>query len=158
MTAAEQALAYARDRGWPVFPTELVRRPDGTLDKVPCVKWAKNEADRVAVDARNPDRIKSWWRRWPDAAISVPTGRRSGIVVLDIDVKQGRNGFDTLAELGKAMLPATPIAHTPSGGTHVYFARTELEIRNSAGGKGLGLGLDIRGDGGAIVLPSANSG
>jgi hypothetical protein len=46
----------------------------------------------------------------------------------------------------------------PWGGVHVYFARTEFEIRNSAGEKGLGLGLDIRGDGGQVVLPSKNSG
>jgi hypothetical protein len=158
VSAAEQALAYARDRGWPVFPTKLVPRPDGTFDKVPCVKWAKDEADRAAVDARDPSTIRKWWRRWPEAVISIPTGSRSGIIVLDIDCKKGRNGFDTLADLGKAILPDTPISHTPSGGVHVYFARTELEIRNSAGTKGLGTGLDIRGDGGQVVLPSSDSG
>src|SRR5262249_1171336 len=46
----------------------------------------------------------------------------------------------------------TPIAHTPSGGVHVYFAcNPAVEIRNSAGTKGLG--LDVRGDGGQVVVP-----
>jgi hypothetical protein len=155
-TAVDHALAYAKR--WPVFPTRLVRRADGTFDKIPCVKWAKIEADRAAVDARDPATIRKWWTRWPDAVISIPAGARSGVVVLDIDCKNGRNGFDTLADLGLAILPDTPISHTPSGGVHVWFARTKLEIRNSAGIKGLGLGLDIRGDGGQVVLPSPNSG
>lgn len=60
--------------------------------------------------------------------------------------------------LGKSILPTTPIGHTPSDGVHVYFSCIDLEIRNSAGTKGLGLGLDIRGEGGQVVLPSPNSG
>jgi hypothetical protein len=152
MTPAEQALAYARDRGWPVFPTRLVRRPNGGIDKIPCIKEWPTTA------SRDPDQIRAWWRRWPDAVISIPTGLPSGIIILDIDVKDGRNGFDTLADLGRAILPDTPISHTPSGGVHVWFARTDVEIRNSAGAKGLGTGLDIRGDGGQVVLPSPDSG
>jgi hypothetical protein len=140
------ALAYVEERGWPIFPTRLVRRPDGTFDKIPCVKWGTRAS-------RDPAMIRLWWERWPDAVISVPTGKPSGVVVLDIDCKKGRNGFDTLADLGKAILPDTPMSHTPSGGLHMFFARTEFEIRNSAGGKGLGVGLDIRGDGGQVVLP-----
>jgi Bifunctional DNA primase/polymerase, N-terminal len=151
MMPLDDALAYARERGWPIFPTRLVPRSDGTLDKVPCVKWGKGASRDSAI-------IREWWRRWPDAAVSIPTGEPSGIIVLDIDCKKGRNGFDTLADLGKAILPDTPMSHTPSGGVHVFFARTDITIRNSAGQKGLGVGLDIRGDGGALVLPSPNSG
>jgi Bifunctional DNA primase/polymerase, N-terminal len=49
------------------------------------------------------------------------------------------------------------MSHTPSGGVHIWFARTGT-IRNSAGTKGLGVGLDIRGDGGQVVIPSPHSG
>jgi hypothetical protein len=154
MTPVEQALAYAKR--WPVFPTALVVRANGKTDKVPLVKWAKAEKDRAAVDARDPINIKRWWRRWPNAVISMPTGQRSGAVVLDIDVKAGVNGFDTLADLdvGLGALPETWVTHTPSGGVHVWFSvHPSVEIRNSQGGKGLGLGLDVRGDGGQVVLP-----
>jgi hypothetical protein len=50
----------------------------------------------------------------------MPTGEATGFVVLDIDVKRpDANGFDTLAELGRAILRNTPMVHTASGGLHV---------------------------------------
>jgi Bifunctional DNA primase/polymerase, N-terminal len=137
-----QALDYAA-RGWPVFPTR---------HKIPCIKDWPNAA------SCDPAQIEAWWKQWPDAVISIPTGERTGVIVLDVDVRNTRSGFDTLADLGKPILPETPISHTPSGGVHVWFARTELAIRNSAGIKGLGAMLDIRGDGGQVVLPSLSSG
>jgi hypothetical protein len=150
MTAWE-AIAYAHDPGWPVFPSKLVRRANGKLDKVPLIKDWANAA------SCDPTQIYAWWRKWPDAVISIPTGARTGVIVLDIDIRDDRNGFDTLHALGKDSLPETPISHTRSGGVHLWFARTDLAIRNSAGTKGLGPGLDIRGDGGQVVLPSVNS-
>ncbi|HKD37293.1 MAG TPA: bifunctional DNA primase/polymerase, partial [Pirellulales bacterium] len=77
----------------------------------------------------------------------------SGIVVLDIDTKHGVNGFDSLAELGRSALPETPMAHTPHGGLHLYFAeRPNLTIRCSE--SVIGPGLDVRGEGGSITLPT----
>jgi hypothetical protein len=101
--------------------------------------------------------ITAWWRTWADALIGTPTGRVSGRVVLDIDVKDpARNGFDTLADLGRAILPETPMAHTASGGVHVYFDPGDHELRCSAGL--LGPGIDVRGDGGYVIIPSPDSG
>lgn len=135
-------LTYA-DRGWPVFPCGADKRP------------------RIAGGFRNasrdPEEIEAWWRRWPDALIGVPTGRASGLVILDIDVKDpARYGFDSLDDLGQSILPTTWLAHTRSGGLHVYFAAIATEIRNSAGK--LGPGLDVRGEGGYVVVPSPGSG
>jgi hypothetical protein len=103
--------------------------------------------------------IREWWRRWPGALVGVPTGRSSAIVV-DIDRKNGIDGFDALDELGAAILPDTPLAHTASGGLHVYFRAPDSIIRNTAGarGRGLGRGLDLRGDGGYVIVPSPGSG
>jgi hypothetical protein len=144
--ALDAALAYSA-RGWPVFPVLLIRR-NGKLDKQPLIKDWGNAASRDLTQ------IEKWWRWRPDAVIGIPTGRHSGIIVLDIDIKDGRNGFDTLADLGKPILPVTPLAHTASGGVHAYFAdRSDIEIRNSSGGKGVGVGLDIRGTGGFVVTP-----
>jgi len=81
-------------------------------------------------------------------------------VVVDVDRKSGFDGFDILDELGAAILPETPLAHTPSGGLHIYFQSTSPAIRNTAGarGRGLGGGLDLRGDGGYVIAPAPGSG
>jgi hypothetical protein len=145
MSALDQALAYAATRGWPLFPAR---------NKQPVFKgWV----EKASTD---PARLSAWWKLWPDADIGIPTGRKSGLVVLDIDVKDPRAyGFDTLAELGLAILPETPLAHTRSGGVHIYFAcHPAVDIRNSVGPSGLGPGVDIRGTGGLVILPSEGSG
>ena len=36
--------------------------------------------------------IRRWWKKWPDAMPATPTGRRNGVAVLDIDLKDGKNG------------------------------------------------------------------
>jgi hypothetical protein len=138
-------LTYAA-RGWPVFPCRAT-------NKIPLIKrWGE-------IASRNPAQIEAWWRKSPDALIGVPTGKRTGVIVLDIDTKDPRAyGFDTLADLGLAILPDTPMAHTRSGGLHLYFACIAQEIRNSAGKSGLGPGLDVRGEGGFVIVPSPGSG
>jgi hypothetical protein len=82
--------------------------------------------------------------------------------VLDVDVKDDRaNGYDALDALGFAVLPETPMVHTASGGLHLYFARPDHpEIRNTAGdrGRGIGPGLDWRGEGGYVIVPAPGSG
>jgi hypothetical protein len=141
--ALDAALAYAR-LGYPIFPCKP------WPDKSPLTRNGFKDASRY------PAQIEAWWSRRPDAIIGMPTGRASGINILDIDIKGPlAYGFDSLDALGHPALPDTPLAHTPSGGVHLYF-RADKEIRNSAGK--LGPGLDTRGDGGYIILPSAGSG
>jgi hypothetical protein len=88
----------------------------------------------------------------------VPTGKASGFVALDIDIKDDlANGFDSLDFLGHSVMPNTPAVHTASGGVHFYFAiSAKRELRNSAGL--LGPGLDVRGEGGYVIVPSPGSG
>jgi putative DNA primase/helicase len=149
--AGEAALGYARS-GWPVFPCQW----QGQHRKGPLIERGLNAA------THDEAQIHDWWHRWPVALIGVPTGRASGFVVLDVDVKRaGVNGIDTLAELGFAVLPDTPLVHTASGGLHLDFAAPDHpEIRNTAGeqGSGIGRGLDWRGQGGYVIVPSPGSG
>jgi putative DNA primase/helicase len=143
-------LTYAH-RGWPVFPCNW----RGERRKKPLVRdW-----DEVA--SHDPMQIETWWTRWPKALIGVPTGQALGFVVLDVDIKDPRAyGFDTLDELGFTILPVTRMVHTSSNGLHLHFAAGEREIRNTAGskGRGIGPGLDWRGEGGYVILPSNGSG
>jgi putative DNA primase/helicase len=147
-TPLAAALAYTR-RGWPVFPCHW----QGGRRKRPLIEHGLHAATTGQVQ------ICRWWTRWPAALIGLPTGKASGFVVLDIDTKDpAANGYDTLKALGRATLPDTPMVHTASGGLHAYFATIDIEIRNSVGRGGLGPGLDVRGEGGYVIVPSPGSG
>jgi hypothetical protein len=137
---ARLALCFAADyvaRGWRIFPMRHDKRPltahgslDATLDAV---------------------QIEKWWQGWPDALIAIATGKPSRVVALDVDIRPGVHGPDALEALDVAFHPATPTAHTPSGGYHIFFAWPGHYVKTIAGK--LGRGLDIRGDGGSIILP-----
>lgn len=130
------ARSYA-EKGWQSFPLK-------PKDKVPFLKWAE-------VATCNTQMLNGWFDNYPDANIGIACGKRSGIIVLDVDA--GHGGYESLTQLtdkhGK--LPETPVSKTGSGGEHIFFKHPGIEIRNSAGK--LGQGLDIRSDGGYVVAP-----
>lgn len=118
----------------------------------PCRPGGKSPLTARGLLDATTDRatIEQWWKRWPDANVAVRTGRESGIVVLDVD---GGDGLESLRRLEaeNGPLPVTTSVVTPRGGQHYHFEHPGFEIRNSAGV--LGVGLDIRGDGGYVLVP-----
>ena len=126
----------------PVFPCKA--------DKTPYTKNGFKDATTDQV------RINAWWNRWPIANPAMPTGYLSGIFVLDVD--QDKWGFGSLEALEEkhGELPATFTVKTGGGGLHYYFKLPQnVEIRNSAGK--LGRGLDVRGEGGYVLLPGSTT-
>jgi hypothetical protein len=85
------------------------------------------------------------WARNPGTLVSVPTGKISGISVLDVDL--GKGG-DAWWEKNRGRLPKTRMHETRSGGLHVLFAHRD-GIRNTAGR--IAKGIDTRGEGGYCV-------
>ncbi len=113
--------------------------------------------NRGFIDATTDEvQIRAWWKQYPDAAIGVPTGRRSQWVVLDVDMdlKKGKNGEATLRELQSEQgetLPETLAWRTPRGGRHLVFRWPDREVACNTDHPGSG--LDIRGDGGYVIVP-----
>lgn len=99
----------------------------------------------------DPNVIRQWWRKTPDANIGMATGAISGVWVLDIDGEQGENSLKEL-ELKHGQLPPTVEVITGGGGRHLYFLWPQQGIISNSAGR-LGQGLDVRGNGGYVVVP-----
>jgi hypothetical protein len=138
----QAAYQYAR-LGWAVFPL------------IPGDKRPLPGSNGFKDATKDPEAVEAIWRKYPNANIGLACGAISGVYVVDIDVdlEKGTNGFNTLAERG-ITLPATVSQRTPRGGRHLFFT-SDTEIRNQ---QGVLPSIDIRGDGGYVVLaPSVRS-
>lgn len=135
-TLSRNAALEMAARGTLVFPC----RPYGPDKKAP--HYARGLLERGYLDASmDPDLIERWWAMWPEALIGMPTGARTGLMVVDED----RPG--ALDALG---LPATYTVRTAGGGRHAYLWHIE-GIRNSA--SLLSEGVDVRAEGGYVIVP-----
>lgn len=133
MTLREVALVYAR-RGWAVFPLKA-------KDKTPATRHGFKDA------TTNPSVVRRLWAN-PARNIGIATGPASGLLVVDIDPRNG--GDATWAALTADKPPVqTRTAATGGGGTHLLFRWPEGKLLK---GK-LGDGIDIKGHGGYIVAP-----
>ena len=133
----EAALA-ALARGWSVIP--VLER-----SKRPAFAWREFQS-RCA----RPAELEVWLHHMPKANIAAVTGALSGLVVVDVDPAHG--GDKSLADLEREIgkLPPTVEAKTGGGGRHFYFAHPGGHVGNRAG---ILPGIDVRGDGGVIVMP-----
>jgi hypothetical protein len=93
--------------------------------------------------------IRAWWARWPNALIGVPTGKRSGFNVIDIDRKNGKDGTKAIPNWPNL---SPVIALTVSNGIHLWF-RSTGEVR---GRNGLFEGVDLKADGGYVIVPPSS--
>jgi bifunctional DNA primase/polymerase-like protein/primase-like protein len=134
-------LAWARN-GKPVFPC----RPGG---KEPLTK-------RGHLDATtDPRKIHMWWNRYPGANIGIPTGKRSGIFVVDHDIyKEATASLEEVEAILGPVSKGVTIA-TGSGGRQYVFRYPEgSNIRNATD---VLPGVDIRGEGGYILAPGSTT-
>jgi len=131
------ALHYA-EQGWPVFPCNW----RGT--KAPLLPGGHNAA------STDPEQIIKWWTRWPGAASA---RRPASLVVLDVDMRDDRDGFATLAALlGTAELPQTRTAQRRAAAC-IFISRCPRRLSaHTTGASGR------RGLGGFVLLPAAGTG
>ena len=144
MTNFAERAAPVVAQGMPVFP--CWEKPNGKHPNGKNPRTAHGFKD-ATTDA---GQIAAWAEQWPDALVGVPTGKLSGLFVLDVDVKNGKDGFATLKAKGWK-LPATRTHRTKNGdGAHYLFRAPDgIVLKSSA--SNLGDGLDTRGAGGYII-------
>ncbi len=103
--------------------------------------------------SHSSEQVEQWWEQSPAANIGLPTGTGNGIVVVDVDVKDGKAGKESLRALQKGCGAFQTLAiQTPTGGYHFYFSSHDPEIGNRTAMRN---GIDIRGNGGYVVAPSS---
>jgi hypothetical protein len=128
------ALALAR-RGKKIFP---------------CKPASKEPACLRGFEAATTDaaQIDKWWREDRFRSVALATGQVNDIDVLDLD----DGGETTVALLEEQYGPIPPSVEVISGGggRHVYLKHIP-GARNSI--RGLGEGLDYKGDGGYVLVP-----
>jgi hypothetical protein len=148
------ALLYAR-MGWRVVPLHAVREGGGcTCGRSECTSPGKHPrlVDWTEEATDDPETIQGW--RWPTWNLGVVTGAGSGFIVLDVDGERGRASLGQLLQQ-HGPLPATTQAETGRGGTHYLLEHPGFRVSNSS--SKLAPGLDVRGDGGQIVVPPSRT-
>jgi P4 family phage/plasmid primase-like protien len=99
--------------------------------------------------SRDPYQIGVWEKQFPNCNWGVDCGG-SGLVVIDVDPKDG--GFTSIETLESEVgpLPTTLRSRTGSGGMHLFYRSTTVEVPSRVGWL---KGVDIRSRGGYVVLP-----
>ena len=148
---------------YPVFPCrrapeELIVRgvPKLFKEKTPLVPHGLDDA------TQDPDQIRAWWGRWPEALVAVVTGSATRLVVVDYDIHKADAAAEEWIGAHSNELLATRVHGTLSGGRH-YFYRTPQghEYRNGVCLTLDGLarrGIDVRAERGYIIWWPAHGG
>ena len=98
--------------------------------------------------------IRSWWSRWPKAAIGLRTGEASGVFAVDIDPRHGGDVSLEYVEATHGQLPETVESQTGGGGRHLLLNWPGRPVPCSTGK--IASGIDVKGDGGYIILPPSD--
>lgn len=123
----------------PVFPC--------SPDKSPRVKRGFHDATQDEAT------IRKWWGQWPDSLVGVPTGQRTGLVVIDYDPDNANNATHSWLAEHTDLLCSTRVHKTARGGMHYVFRSNE---RYQTGtdlvlGGSPRRGIDLRANGGYVI-------
>jgi hypothetical protein len=159
----DAALEYA-GHGWHVHPLRVKLKTPATY----------NGFDDATTDA---DTLKAWWADThvkigqtkendpndstkritvvhytsPDLNLGIATGKKSGLVVIDLDPDKGGTPLALQALYGE--LPETLCQRTGSGGLHLLYHYPEGINYIKCSQSVLAPGIDVRADGGYICAP-----
>jgi len=132
MSSHADAEAWRR-RGFRVFPLY-------PFSKVAAIKSFPERA------SNDPVQVLQFWEERDNANVGVAAG--DGLLVIDVDVKDGKPGLESMRELGLDFETLT--VRTPSGGFHLYY-----EFPQNVSNNILRPGLDVRSRGCYVLAPGS---
>ena len=125
----------------------------------PCIANAKLPLLKAypVMASRDPATIEKWGRKYPGCNWGISTSRfgdDKALLVIDVDCKNGKNGDATLDALESDgfAFPLTLQTRTPTGGRHLFYT---VDAPVKQGVDVLGVGLDVRSQGGYVVAPGS---
>lgn len=139
MKAVDIALIVARRV--PVFPCNIEKRPieKGGFHTATC----------------DPEALRRMFAHPTATLIGMPTGRITGLSVLDLDTTRHHEALNWIQH-HRTDLPQTLVVQTRSGGEHWFFLH-QPGLRSTT--KLFGIpGIDVRAEGGYVILWSAHGG
>jgi hypothetical protein len=138
------------ERGWPVFVLGRSKRP---VANCPSCKDAGQDHDRAACPCLtchgfyaatlDPDRLAAMLAAVPRGLLAIRTGRVSGLLVADIDPRNG-------GRLDRDLMAPTAAVATGGGGWHLFYRHPGVPTLAALPGRA---GIDLKGDGGYVTAP-----
>jgi bifunctional DNA primase/polymerase-like protein len=160
VAAALAAALAAADTGWPVFVLGRSRRPvancracraAGRAHRLDPARHRAHDPEQCAcltchahyAATTDPDRIRAMFAAVPRGLLAVRTGAPSGLVVVDIDPRNG-------GRLDPTLMPPTRAAVTGGDGWHLFYRHPGHHVPSRPLPDRRG--VDIKADGGLVVL------
>jgi hypothetical protein len=152
-TSGTAARAYAAGtqyigRGWPVFVLGRSKRPVANCrlcrapdhDHAGCQCLTCHGFYAATLD---PVRLRAMLAAVPCGLLAIRTGTVSGLVVVDVDPRNG--GY-----IDTALMASTATVATGGGGWHLYYQHPGTPTLGKLAGHD---GIDVKGDGGYVTAP-----
>jgi hypothetical protein len=143
------ALGYT-GRGWPVFVLGRSKRP---VANCAACRAADPDHDRAACGCLtchgfyaatiDPARLAAMLDAIPGGLLAIRTGAASGLLVVDIDPRNG-------GSVDRALMTPTATVATGGGGWHLYYRHPGTPTVPALPDRS---GVDIKGDGGYVAAP-----
>lgn len=142
MEMLDYALRYRNKLKWSVIPST------SNETRVPLVGWTEFQK-RLPTEKE----IRGWWKKYPNANISLVCGKLSGVVVWDCDSKEAHEYMKD-----KGLYQTLTVQSSESDRLHYYFKypdfKDDREIRSkNLRDSYLKIPLEYKGNGGLVNLP-----
>jgi len=92
------------ERGLPIIPLWPRYGDECACGDADCKSQGKHPIGHLVPNGfkdatTDQETISRWWREYPEAGIGMPTGSRSGMIVIDVDCKNGKEGTPALKRI-----------------------------------------------------------